>query len=306
MAKEVTMDLVSIENIGIKVTPATVEAPTIKQVQAEVHAMLENIKEFVVVPETEKAAKEQRTKIRKFVQSLKDFRNDKAAILLKEWIAVEEVIKEIESDGNEVDRVLKEQLDQLTADKKAKKKKMVDDEITKIAQEFAIEYDEIEFNPKWLNVSYAWTNMQEEIAGQCENIKREKELFELRKSQIVNWAAELQIESAGYIHLINSNDIDSIHKQMKDDVQKEKDRLEAKEAIAQAEAERAERLASQQPTAVTADENGEVIRKVVKKPAPEVRKNYQFNIKNMSTTQRDWLIKKFNEGGLEFKFKEVE
>lgn len=208
-----------IQELKLELKPAEVKALNINDIVDNVDELLKKYRDFPVVEETEKVSKDNRAVLNKTVDKIKRVRIDTESELLGNWSETKDKMLSIESKGKEVADLIGKQLKELEEQHKAKKRIMVDREIIKLSNEVNIDSKRITFNPKWLNKSYSWVDMQNEIHIQLDTFIKDDELKALRIHDLEIVAKELGIDVQPYVTLIEYRDIADIKKQMRTDVE---------------------------------------------------------------------------------------
>ncbi|MCT3050396.1 DUF1351 domain-containing protein [Leuconostoc mesenteroides] len=253
------------------VVPAKVEAPGLDELVANTDAMLKKYREFPVVEENYDQAKKTRKELRDTVENIATTRKDTEKKILTQWSDIKAKIMGIEKSGKKADELMTKQMNVVEEARKEKRQQVITNEVTKIASDNGIDVSRIEFNPKWVNVTYKHGDMVAEIEAQITSLKKDDELKALQINQIEADAGNLAVESSPYVSMLDYRDSADIRAQMKRDIEIKKAKEEAKKE-AQLEAERKQKEREENATKIgdkLVDEDGEVVTPV-QKSEPEV------------------------------------
>ena len=253
------------------VVPAKVEAPGLDELVANTDAMLKKYREFPVVEENYDQAKKTRKELRDTVENIATTRKDTEKKILTQWSDIKAKIMGIEKSGKEADQLMTKQMNVVEEARKEKRQQVITNEVTKIASDNGIDVSRIEFNPKWVNVTYKHGDMVAEIEAQITSLKKDDELKALQTNQIEADAGNLAVESSPYVSMLDYRDLADIKAQMKRDIEIKKAKEEAKKE-AQLEAERKQKEREANATKIgdkLVDDDGEVVTPV-QKSEPEV------------------------------------
>ena len=253
------------------VVPAKVEAPGLDELVANTDAMLKKYREFPVVEENYDQAKKTRKELRDTVENIATTRKDTEKKILTQWSDIKAKIMGIEKSGKEADELMTKQMNVVEEARKEKRQQVITNEVTKIASDNGIDVSRIEFNPKWVNVTYKHGDMVAEIEAQITSLKKDDELKALQINQIEADAGNLAVESSPYVSMLDYRDLADIRAQMKRDIEIKKAKEEAKKE-AQLEAERKQKEREENATKIgdkLVDDDGEVVTPV-QKSEPEV------------------------------------
>lgn len=253
------------------VVPAKVEAPGLDELVANTDAMLKKYREFPVVEENYDQAKKTHKELRDTVENIANTRKDTEKKILTQWSDIKAKIMGIEKSGKKTDELMTKQMNVVEEARKEKRQQVITNEVTKIASDNGIDVSRIEFNPKWVNVTYKHGDMVAEIEAQITSLKKDDELKALQINQIEADAGNLAVESSPYVSMLDYRDLADIRAQMKRDIEIKKAKEEAKKE-AQLEAERKQKEREENATKIgdkLVDDDGEVVTPV-QKSEPEV------------------------------------
>lgn len=298
------MEKFELAKLDAQVQPAVVSVPNLTEMVAQAKAVLKQYEDFPVVEETEKQAKAARAELNKAKKTVADIRKDAEKQLVGNWPDVKEQLKSVEDSADATAKMIGGQLKELDEEKKQSKLKMVQAEINKICETYNIDSEQIEFDQRWLNKTYPWGDMQNELQQQAEKIKTAMALQAVQADAIKTMAETYGLEPDGYVAMINNGTPLAQVKQTVDNT------IKARELQAQAKKERAERERVAQEAAiknatrvgdklVDAD-SGEVV-----EPVKEHVADYRYEIKHLTDAQKQFLDKQFTKWHIEFKSTEL-
>lgn len=284
------------------VTPAIVEVPGVDELEQYVDEMLATYKKTPVSAATLAQAKQARTDLNKAYKGLGETRRNIADKVAGNWPDTEKRLKEIEKKIQSVsDGTLKPQIDEVVEAEKQDRKTLILIEIEKIATEYNLPAEKIQFDDKWLNKTAKWAETEQTVRGQFENIKNEVQVRELQTSAVEAYAAELQMDPAGvagYVGQLDYKDLDEVKASMKKDVKLAKARFAAERARAQADfdakAKRAEQ-ATKIGNKLVDQETGEIVEE------PEaLKRTYIIQLSDITDQQfayvEQFIHNKFDKG----------
>ncbi|WP_436665967.1 DUF1351 domain-containing protein, partial [Lactobacillus acidophilus] len=201
------------------VVPAKVEAPGLDELVANTDAMLKKYREFPVVEGNYDQAKKTRKELRDTVENIANTRKDTEKKILTQWSDIKAKIMGIEKSGKKADELMTKQMNVVEEARKEKRQQVITNEVTKIASDNGIDVSRIEFNPKWVNVTYKHGDMVAEIEAQITSLKKDDELKALQINQIEADAGNLGVESSPYVSMLDYRDLADIRAQMKRDIE---------------------------------------------------------------------------------------
>ncbi|MBZ5940812.1 DUF1351 domain-containing protein [Weissella cibaria] len=284
------------------VTPAIVEVPGVDELEQYVDGMLATYKKTPVSAETLTQAKQARTDLNKAYKGLSETRRNIADKVAGNWPDTEKRLKEIEKKIQSVsDGTLKPQIDEVVEAEKQARKTLILSEIEKIATEYSLPAEKIQFDDKWLNKTAKWVDTEQAVRAQFENIKSDVQVRELQMSAIEAYAAELQMDPtgvAGYVGQLDYKSVDEVKATMNKDVKLAKARFAAERARAQADfdakAKRAEQ-ATKIGNKLVDKETGEIIEE------PEaLKRTYIIQLSDITDQQfayvEQFIHNKFDKG----------
>lgn len=300
----ISMEKFELAKLDAQVQPAVVSVPNLTEMVAQAKAVLKQYENFPVVEETEKQAKAARAELNKAKKTVADIRKDAEKQLVGNWPEVKEQLKSVEDSADATAKTIGGQLKELDEEKKQSKLKMVQAEINKICETYNIDPEQIEFGQRWLNKTYPWGDMQNELQQQAEKIQTAMALQAMQADAIKTMAETYGLEPDGYVAMINNG---TPLPQVKQTVE---NTIKARELQAQAKKERAERERVAQEAAiknatrvgdkmVDAD-SGEVV-----EPVKEHVADYRYEIKHLTDAQKQFLDKQFTKWHIEFKSTEL-
>ncbi|CBL92254.1 hypothetical protein GCM10025878_14250 [Leuconostoc gasicomitatum] len=282
-------------------TPAHVEAPNLDDLVANTDKMLAKYKEFPVVEENYEQARDQRALLNNTIKEISDQRKSIEKKIIGNWSEIKPKMMAIEKAGKSASDLMKQQMVPVENERKERRRVVIMNDVTAIANEQGVDWARIQFNEKWLNKTYGRNDMISEIDAQILQIHKDDELKALQINQIEVEASGLKIDADPYISMLGLRDLVDIKAQMKRDIEIKAARLaEAKRVQEEAEAAAKEREANAKVVGdKLVDENGEVI----EKPEPAIEKTYNrtLNIINATLPQLNGLAQYMKDNGIEFR-----
>jgi len=291
---------VAIINLEITtLTPAHIEAPNLDKLVANTDNMLAKYKEFPVVEENYEQATEQRASLNSTIKNIADQRKSTEKKLMGNWSEIKSKMMAIEKSGKSASDLMKQQMVPVENERKERRRVVIMNDVTAIANEQGVDWARIQFNEKWLNKTYSRNDMISEIDAQILQIHKDDELKALQINQIEVEASGLKIDADPYISMLGLRDLVDIKAQMKRDIEIKAARLaEAKRVQEATEAAAKEREANAKVVGdKLVDENGEI----VEKQTVEKRYDRTLNIINATLPQLNDLARYMKENGIEFR-----
>lgn len=292
-----------VSELGINLVPAHVDVFGLDEKIEQADAMLNELDNLVIDEHTEKYAKAKRAEVNKFIKALSSERiaNTKAA--QGNWPETAEKIMSLEKRGKATTEVLGAGVKLLDEQRRVGKLEMVNAEIAKITNQFNIEPSEIKLDDRWLNSSYSWPQMRDDIAEQAEKVVSDREQLAVSIELIEANAEMLNLEPAGYVGMLtNGIELKVVRQQMATEVKTRESRLQAKkerdEQLAKEHAKRME-SATKIGNKMVDTESGEVI----EEPKP-LEHDYLFKLK-MTEPQYEQMKANFKKWGIYVNDKQV-
>ncbi|WP_308584154.1 DUF1351 domain-containing protein [uncultured Leuconostoc sp.] len=279
-----TNDVV-VSNLQVtKLTPAVIEAPNLDELVENTDKMLAKYREFPVSEESYDTAKQQRSVLNATVKDIADQRKKIEKELLGNWADIKPKMMLIEKAGKAASDLMKDQMLPVENERKERRKAVVMNDVTALANDQGVDWARIQFNEKWLNKTYSRNDMIKEIDAQIVQFKKDDELLALQTNQIEIEASGLGIDPTPYLSMLGLRDFADIKAQMHRDNEIKKARLADEqahnEALAKAEQTRTEN--AKQVGDKLVDENGEVIQA----PQPVVERTYDRTLYIIGATSK--------------------
>ncbi|HCH59944.1 MAG TPA: replication protein, partial [Leuconostoc lactis] len=209
-----TNDVV-VSNLQVtKLTPAVIEAPNIDDLVANTDKMLAKYREFPVSEESYDTAKQQRSVLNATIKDIADQRKKIEKELLGNWADIKPKMMLIEKAGKAASDLMKEQMVPVENERKERRKAVVMNDVTALANDQGVDWARIQFNEKWLNKTYSRNDMIKEIDAQIVQLKKDDELLALQTDQIEIEASGLGIDPTPYISMLGLRDFADIKAQM--------------------------------------------------------------------------------------------
>lgn len=294
--------------LDVNMTPANVEVPNLDETVETVTAIVKKYADLPVASSTMRIAKSTRSNLNKLADQIKRTRIDTKKALLGNWDETEEKLKQLEESTKNASETINTQIKELEAKEKEDRREQINREIEKIADEYNFEASVNKFDDRWLNKSAKWKETEAAVREQFEDAKKERELHELRVSQVDAKAKELGIDSGGYIRLLHSEDLSFVLEKMEQDVKQREAELQARrEAEAQMEQRHQEQLAeaTQVGDKFIDNDTGEVIPEEIEVP----RHDYNLVFRSITSNQANYLYNELENllkpAGVIFEMKEM-
>lgn len=284
-----------VSELGINLVPAHVDVVGLDEKIAQAELMLNELDAVEIDEHTEKYVTAKRAELNKFIKALSAERIANTKAVQGNWPPTANKIKSLEDRAKTTVEGLGVGLKALDNVRRDDKRKLVDKEIAKTAEQFNIEPTAITFDDKWLNKSYSWPQMQEEIVEQLEKVQMEREVLALQIESIESYAQKLNLQPDGYIGMLTNNiEPKVVRQQMDNDVKVRESRLQAQrereEQEAKAHAERLEKAQKVGDKMIDA-ESGEIIEE------PPAEHEYLFKLK-MTDDQYKQMLANFKKWGI--------
>lgn len=297
-----------IAEMQFNVVPAQVSAPNLDDILNNIEAMLAPYNEVSVDAKTYTVAKKVRTDLNKQIKQISDIRKDTENRILGDWPDIKLKMMEIEKAGKSASEKIKVQLDAVDEQAKIDRRQQIDREIQKIADEYNFAPNAIKFDDRWLNKTAKWKETEAAVRMQFEELKQERELHELRVSQVEVKAKELGIDAGGYIRLLHSEDLSMVLEKMEQDVKQREAEIQARrEAELEQEQRHQEQLAeaTQVGDKFVDNDTGEVIPEAIEVP----RHDYNLVFRSITSNQANYLYNELEKllkpAGVIFEMKEM-
>lgn len=297
-----------LNTLDVKMTPANVEVNNLDETVQAVSEIVEKYASMPVAAGTVRVAKSTRADLNKLADQIKRTRIDTKKALLGNWEDTEAKLKTLEDNTKDASETINVQLKELEAKEKEDRRNQINREIEKIADEYNFKPDIIKFDDRWLNKSAKWKETEAAVREQFEDAKTERELHELRVSQVEVKAKELGIDAGGYIRLLHSEDLSMVLEKMEQDVKQREAEIQARREV---ELEQEQRHQEQLAEATQVgdkhidNDTGEVIPEEIEVP----RHDYQIVVRSITSNQANYLYSELEKllrpAGVNFEMKEM-
>lgn len=298
------MEKFELEKLDAKVQPAVVSVPNLTETVEQAKAVLKQYEDFPVVEETEKQAKAARAELNKAKKTVADIRKNTEKQLLGNWPEIKDQLKSVEETTDETAKMIGGQLKNLDDEKKQSKLRMVQKEINKICMESNVDEKKIELDQRWLNKTYPWGDMQNEINKQIEAIKTEEELLAMQITSVEEYAKTLDLEAEGYVAMLTQglslpavkSTMENAKKRRELEHQARKDREKNEREQQQEAVQKAKRVGNH----LVDETSGEIV-----EPVKEHMADYRYEMKQLTDKQKHFLDMQFKKWGINFTSKEL-
>lgn len=204
--------------VGFK--PAEIEFKDYEALKAKVEETVKGWNDYVVTAQSYSSDKKTKAELNRVRKAL----NDQRKQITKQ---ASEPIDKFTEQIKYLDKEIKVAVDQIDSgikffDGKAKKERHQQNliKLGKIAQEYGIDLQKLEYNPKWDNKTASWTNTEKEARSQFEAIKKEQQAKEEAQQVIIDKAnsyTKPAMTPSSYLELLEYKSLPDILKQMDSD-----------------------------------------------------------------------------------------
>ncbi|GAA3611282.1 DUF1351 domain-containing protein [Secundilactobacillus similis] len=222
----------------VKLTPAQIEIEGIDGLKRAVDAYSQRYSNIVVTVDTEKDAKDTRSKLNHLSKAL----NDKRIAIHKEYDVpynrFADQINELKSKIDETVQPISDALKELDEQQREERKKDVETSIAEMAPNYGVEISEVEISSKWLTKSISNKAILEGIADQMKLIKAKKDVLNANIQTVTTHAETKKLDPAGWVNMLKQGqDVATVNKLIDEHVvELDKQRKQKEAAIAEAKA----------------------------------------------------------------------
>lgn len=202
------------------------------QLEKTVDAMVERFTGLVVTKDTYKPSKEVRAEINKVIKIIDRQRIDKVNEVKKPIDDFNNRTKTLTAKLSTVSDNLGKQLSDYNDKRRAGKHEIQFAKFKQIIDEYGLQLDQVPYNPKWDNLSFAFPTFVKEAKEVCEKVlQTQKQLKEIRQAVIAR-GDELSIGVQPFLEQVGKKDLAAILREMSKykqeliDVQRKKDELQ--------------------------------------------------------------------------------
>lgn len=202
------------------------------QLEKTVDAMVERFTGLVVTKDTYKPSKEVRAEINKVIKIIDRQRIDKVNEVKKPIDDFNNRTKTLTAKLSTVSDNLGKQLNDYNDKRRAGKHEIQFAKFKQIIDEYGLQLDQVPYNPKWDNLSFAFPTFVKEAKEVCEKVlQTQKQLKEIRQAVIAR-GDELSIGVQPFLEQVGKKDLAAILREMSKykqeliDVQRKKDELQ--------------------------------------------------------------------------------
>lgn len=208
------------QEFKVSYTPAQIDFKDYDALKDKVEETIEGWSDYVVTAESYKYDKKTKAELNRMRKVLNDRRKD----ITKQ---ASEPIDKFTEQIKFLDKEIKVAVDQIDKgikffDEKAKKERHQQNlvQLGKIAQEYKIDLQELEYNPKWDNKTTSWKAIEEEARKQFEDILEKIKAKEESQQVIIDKANSYSkpvMTPSSYLELLEYKSLPDILKQMESD-----------------------------------------------------------------------------------------
>lgn len=223
---------------NVRLTPAQIEIEGIDGLKRAVDAYSQRYSNIVVTIDTEKDAKDTRSKLNHLSKAL----NDKRIAIHKEY---DEPYKRFADQINELKgkidatvQPISDALKELDNQQREERKTEVDDLIAEMAPAYNVEVEEVEINPKWLTKSISHRAIVDGVADAMKLIRAKKDVLEANIQTVTTHAESKKLDPAGWVNMLKQGqNVAAVNKLIDERVMElSKQRKQKEAAIAEAKA----------------------------------------------------------------------
>ena len=204
--------------VGFK--PAEIEFKDYEALKAKVEGTVKGWSDYVVTAESYPSDKKTRAELNRIKKALND---QKIKINNQVTGSVKEFNEQIKYLVNEIDIATNKLSEGINFYKDKEKKERHQQnliQLGKIAQDYGIDLQKLEYNSKWDNKTASWTNTEKEARSQFEALKKEQQAKEEAQQVIIDKAnsyTKPAMTPSSYLELLEYKSLPDILKQMESD-----------------------------------------------------------------------------------------
>lgn len=202
------------------------------QLEKTVDAMVDRFTGLVVTKETYKPSKEVRAEINKAIKIIDRQRIDKVKEVKKPIDEFNQRTKALTNKLSNIADDLNQQLKVYDDKRRAGKHEIQYTKFKQILGEYGLQEDQVEYNPKWDNLSLAFPTFVKEAKEACELIEQKQEQLKEIRQAVIARGDELGIGVQPFLEQVGKKDLAAILREMSKykqeliDVQKKKEELQ--------------------------------------------------------------------------------
>lgn len=229
-----TNELVTLEQVDIAYTPATLQIKNKDVLDQAINAFISKYEGIVVTEETLKDAKDSKAKVNALKKALEDKRKEQKRIYNEPLNKFE---KEIKANVEKLDQVyqsINEGVKFFEEQKREERKKEIEAKIAEISELNGVDPQTVEFRKSWLNATPSMAKKTEEIVEAVQKQKR----INKDVQAIQEYCLKLNLPATRYIEIARDFDYWEAKKAVDADHEHLMQQKEAERAAKQAEVER--------------------------------------------------------------------
>lgn len=229
-----TNELVTLEQVDIAYTPATLQIKNKDVLDQAINAFISKYEGIVVTEETLKDAKDSKAKVNALKKALENKRKEQKRIYNEPLNKFE---KEIKANVEKLDQVyqsINEGVKFFEEQKREERKKEIEAKIAEISELNGVDPQTVEFRKSWLNATPSMAKKTEEIVEAVQKQKR----INKDVQAIQEYCLKLNLPATRYIEIARDFDYWEAKKAVDADHEHLMQQKEAERAAKQAEVER--------------------------------------------------------------------
>lgn len=250
-----TNELVTLEQVDIAYTPATLKIKNKDVLDQAIEAFISKYEGIVVTEETLKDAKDSKAKVNALKKALEDKRKEQKRIYNEPLNKFE---KEIKANVEKLDQVyqsINEGVKFFEEQKREERKKEIEAKIAEISELNGVDPQTVEFRKSWLNATPSMAKKTEEIVEAVQKQKR----INKDVQAIQEYCLKLNLPATRYIEIARDFDYWEAKKAVDADHEHLMQQKEAERAAKQAEVERQKEQLVEVGDKQVDSETGEVV-----------------------------------------------
>lgn len=250
-----TNELVTLEQVDIAYTPATLQIKNKDVLDQAIEAFISKYEGIVVTEETLKDAKDSKAKVNALKKALEDKRKEQKRLYNEPLNKFE---KEIKANVEKLDQVyqsINEGVKFFEEQKREERKKEIEAKIAEISELNGVDPQTVEFRKSWLNATPSMAKKTEEIVEAVQKQKR----INKDVQAIQEYCLKLNLPATRYIEIARDFDYWEAKKAVDADHEHLMQQKEAERAAKQAEVERQKEQLVEVGDKQVDSETGEVV-----------------------------------------------
>ncbi|MHC8464520.1 DUF1351 domain-containing protein [Weissella tructae] len=297
-------EVIPFNKLAVDVTAANVQITGLEELKSAVRLHMKELTEFPVQEETYKGAKAYSAEGNKLIKKIHEVRMKTKSKVLGNYEAIDADLLDFENELKGNVKNLSGRIKDYDDEKKQLKLEAVQSEIRKLADAGNVDAELITLDKRWLNKTYSWTEMQEEIGQQITVLQEKMSQLAANTKTVDILAKALDLESDGFKAMLNGgSSIESVQIAMENAVEARKMELKVKQEQQEVERQKHEQEVADAVSVgdkLVNSDTGEVV-----DPLQEPVSNYQYTFFGLTSEQKAYMDSQFSEWGVVYNVKEV-